>query len=147
MPQETKQIEIAAPARKCYDTICDFASYPQWQKTISQVTILDYENSKPLIVEYHLSVMLKTMQYTLSYAYDEQNSQKLKLSWTYVGGDLKDLQGSYLFEEVAENKTIATYSLNLELNFVVPTFIMNNMRNSAMLESMQALKKRAEEKR
>lgn len=146
MPQETKQIEILASARQCYSAICDFASYPQWQKNITNVFILEQENSRPIIVEYELDVMIKKLSYTLRYTYSEQDPKQLKLSWVYVGGDLKDIQGSYTFEELSNNKTIATYSLNLELGFAVPSFVMNKMKSSAMKESMQGLKEHVEKK-
>ncbi len=146
MEQALKKIEIAASARQCYDTICDFTTYPQWQKTIKQVTILDRENGRPTVVEYEID-LIKIVRYTLHYTYEESNPQKLKLAWTYVGGDLKNIEGSYTFEEVAPNKIIATYSLALELGFGVPGFLMNRMRDSAMQESIEALKKRAESKK
>ena len=63
------KIEILASPMRCFETISDYASYPQWQSAIKEATILDYEDDRPSIVEYKLDAMLKIVEYTLRYEY------------------------------------------------------------------------------
>ncbi len=144
MHEERKEVEILANVKKCFETICDFESYPTWQKTIKEVNILDKENGRPVIVEYTLDAVLKTIQYTLHYTYKEDDPKKLFLGWTYVGGDLKNIEGSYTFTEITPQKTLATYALELELGISVPGFILKKFKENAMEDSIMSLKKRAE---
>lgn len=145
MHEERKEVEISASVKKCFDTICDFTSYPTWQKTIKEVTILDKENGRPAVVEYKLDAILKTIQYTLHYNYKEDDPKKLSLGWTYVGGDLKKIEGSYTFKEISPQKTLATYCLELDLGVNVPGFILKKFKENAMEDSIMSLKKRAEQ--
>lgn len=144
METVSKEVEILVSPKKCFDAICDFESYPQWQKTIKEVTILDKEGGRPMVVEYKLDAVIKTIQYTLNYIYEDSDPKKMMLAWTYGGGDLKKIEGSYLFTELAPNKTKAVYTLDLELGLTVPNFILKKFRESMMEESVLALKKRAE---
>ena len=144
MHEECKEIEILTSAKKCFDTICDFESYPAWQKTIKAVNILDRENGRPVIVEYKLDAILKTIEYTLNYIYKEDDPKKLFLGWTYAGGDLKKIEGSYTFTALNEQKTLATYRLVLDLGITVPGFILKKFKENAMEDSIVSLKKRAE---
>ncbi len=144
MAQEVQKIEIQASNKKCYDVICDFLNYPKWQKNVEKVNVLDSENNRPTVVEYQINAIMKTVTYTLQYNYTEKNTKEKKIEWTYIGGDVKNIEGYYIFEEIAENKTLATYSLALELGFSVPQFLLNRMKTASMKETLEALKNRAE---
>lgn len=146
MSQEIQKIEIAESAQKCYDVICDFKRYSEWQKNVEKIMILDSENGRPSVVEFQVNAVMKTVNYTLQYNYDESNPKKMKLAWTYVGGDVKNIEGNYVFEEISDKKTIATYTLNLELGFSVPKFLLDKMKVASMQEVLSALKKRTEAK-
>ena len=146
MYEVEKSIEIWASPEKCFKTICDFETYPEWQQAIKKVTILDQdEKNGPTVVEYELDVFVKTINYTLNYKYEENNSKKFVLKWDYAGGDLKNIEGSYTFEEAEKGKTLATYSLTLELAAKVPEFILKKLKDKMMTDSMNSLKKRSED--
>ena len=141
---ESRQTYINSSPTNCFKTICDFESYPEWQKTIKKVIVLEKENGRPLIVEYHLDAILKTITYTLRYTYHDKDAKKMILEWDYVGGDLKKIVGSYTFEEIEPNKTLATFWLDVELGLWVPRGILEVFKTKTIEESIQALKLRVE---
>ena len=144
MDEQKRSMQINAKPATCFQIIADFEKYPAWQKRVKEVTILEQEHGRAVIVEYALDATLKTINYTLRYSYDEKDPKKLLLSWDYVGGDLKKIVGSYIFEEVAEGKTNVTFYLQIEIGQWVPNFVMHAFREGSMQETLEALKKRAE---
>lgn len=142
MEKQQKTIEINADIEKCYATICDFESYPQWQDTIQSVSVLEKDaENRATIVEYDVKILVKKLNYTLRYEY---NPQQHTLTWGYVGGDLKNIEGSYVFSKIDEQKTSATCTFEIELGLWVPKKILNTLKDVSMIDSMKALKKRAE---
>lgn len=144
MQKQEKSLEINGTVRKCFETISDFASYPQWQKSIKEVQIIEHENTRPVIVEYKLDAILKTICYTLRYEYDERDPKNLILDWFYVGGDLKNVEGRYTFKELDSSKTLATLYMGVEIGIWAPQFILNTFKEKNMQESIHALKTRVE---
>lgn len=144
MEKQQKTIEINADIETCYATICDLESYPQWQDTIQSVSVLEKdEENRPLIVEYDVKILVKKLNYTLRYEYDKDQHI---LKWSYVGGDLKNIEGSYVFQKVNDQTTSATCTFEIEIGLWVPKKIMNTLKNVSLVDSMKALKKRAESK-
>ena len=145
MHKQSKEIEIHADVSVCYRTICDFESYPSWQKSIQSVTVLERENDRPIVVEYELDAILKKICYTLHYSYEEDEQRSI-LTWDYVGGDLKNIEGKYIFEQIAPSKTKATFYLEVAIGKWVPEFVLKKFKEINMKESVEALKKRVESK-
>ncbi|WP_372368724.1 SRPBCC family protein [Candidatus Uabimicrobium sp. HlEnr_7] len=142
MEKQQKTIMINTDIEKCYKTICDFETYPQWQDTIKNISVLERDTkNRPIIVEYDVKILVKKLNYTLRYEYDEE---KHTLTWGYVGGDLKNIEGSYVFAKVNDQTTSATCNFEIELGLWVPKKIMNTLKNVSLVDSMNALKKRAE---
>ena len=69
------------------------------------------------------------------------------ISWSYVEGDVKDVTGSYTFEKIDKNKTLATFSTYVDPGFWVPGPIINTLNNVAMKKSMEELKDAVEGKK
>ncbi len=139
-------IEIFAPAKECYQFICDFERYIEWVSMVKKVNIIKREANRPKIVEYiiNLGILPKDFRYVLNYRYDDNN---LILSWTYVEGSLRDVQGEYLFRAVAPDRTKATYKLAVDPGFWVPEIMKNKIINIAMKGSMHDFKKAVESKK
>lgn len=136
-------IEINAEPEDCFKVICDFSRYPQWVSFVKKVNILKVENMRPRIVEFivNLSVLPKDFRYVLDYKYDDI---KNLLTWTYVEGSLRDVQGEYSFKLKSPGITIATYKLAVDPGFWVPEIIKNKIINIGMKGSMEAFKKEVE---
>ncbi|MCL4478307.1 MAG: hypothetical protein M1381_04305 [Deltaproteobacteria bacterium] len=141
----TRTIEINGVIGKCYHRICDFVSYPDWQSAVKEVKVLKKDKTgKPKIVEFRISVLGKEVRYVLDYKYNEK---EYGISWSYVEGDVKDVTGSYTFEKIDKNKTLATFSTYVDPGFWVPGPIINTLNNVAMKKSMEELKDAVEGKK
>lgn len=139
-------VEISSTPEECYKFICDFENYVSWATPVKKVNIVKRENNRAKIVEYiiNLGVLPKDFRYVLNYKYDDNN---FVLSWTYVEGSLRDVQGEYSFRAIAPDRTLATYKLAVEPGFWVPEIIKNKIINVAMKGSMNDFKKAIEIKK
>jgi ribosome-associated toxin RatA of RatAB toxin-antitoxin module len=144
MHQQKLTTEINASAAKCFQVICDFANYPQWQKSIKDVQILERNQVRPVVVKYKLDVIMKTVSYTLRYSYDEHDPANLVISWNYVTGDIQNIEGKYNCKAINPARTEVTFFLAIEIGGWVPGFIMKTLKEASMQETLSALKNRAE---
>ncbi len=139
----TRTIEIRSTPDKCYKKICDFESYPVWQSAVKSVKVLKKDkNGRPKHVELKVSVLSREIRYVLDYKYDDK---KHMLEWNYVEGDLEDVRGSYTFEKINKDKTLATFTTYVDPGFWLPDTIMNVLNNVSMKRSIEELKDAVEE--
>ncbi|MFC1848997.1 SRPBCC family protein [candidate division CSSED10-310 bacterium] len=143
MPKEAAHsVIIDASQKDCYDAICDFESYPEWQKVISKVNVWEhYPDGRPKVVEYFLLALVKQIRYVIDYTYNDDDPS---LHWTYVEGDINDVEGHYLFEDMGDGSTKATYQLTLTFSMYIPGKIMDALNQQVMKGSVIALKRRVE---
>lgn len=141
----TRTIEINGTPDKCYKKICNFESYPKWQSAVKEVKVLKKDkDGKPKVVETKISVLGKEIRYVLDYKHDDK---KYMLVWSYIEGDVKDVRGSYMFEKIDKNRTLATFTASVDPGFWVPGPIINTLNNVAMKKSMEELKDAVEGKK
>ncbi len=139
----TRTIEINGTVDKCYKKICHFESYPEWQSAVKSAKVLKKDkNGKPKHVEFKISVLSKEIRYVLDYKYDDK---KHMLEWGYIEGDVKDVKGSYTFEKMDKDKTLATFTAYVDPGFWLPETIMNVLNNVSMKKSMEEFKDAVEE--
>lgn len=137
-----KSIVIAAYQKECYEAICNFESYPSWQKAIQSVKVLERgKDNRPVVVEFWLDAILKKIKFVNRYEYFDKD---FILSWKAVGGDIKINDGSYVFQKLREGKTNAVFSLYVELGFYAPKRVIDYMNNISMRNSIRALKENVE---
>jgi len=133
-----KSLVINASPQDCYDAICDFESYPSWQKLIQSVKVIEYDDQKrPEVVEFWLDAILKKVKFVNKYEYFPED---FIMSWKAANGDIKTNEGSYVFKKLREGKTNAIFSLHIELGFYAPKRILDYMNNISMRNSIRALK-------
>lgn len=139
-----KSIAINASPQQCYDALCQFESYPQWQSAVQSIKIVErYPDGRPRDVEVVVHAVVKKIRYVLRYQYDDV---RRKLSWTYVEGDVRDAQGWYEFKEVDGSKTEATCQMGVDPGFWVPKTIRNTLTEVTLTKSMEELRVYAEKK-
>ena len=129
---------ITASQQDCYDTICNFESYPSWQKVISEARILEIgSDSRPEVVEFTMDAILKKVKFINKYEYFDKD---YILSWKAAGGDVKVNDGSYVFQKLRGGRTNAIFSVYIELGFYAPKRIVDYMNKITMRNSIRALK-------
>ncbi|MFW5862111.1 MAG: type II toxin-antitoxin system RatA family toxin [Spirochaetota bacterium] len=143
--EATSHIEINAPARVCYDILCDYERYPEWFKYVNTVDIKEYgEDGRPVVVFYRFDVALK-QGFTIlqTYSYDDQN---LVLHFESAGGDFKKSGGYFKFIPGEDENTRVEYMVHVTLGFPVPQRVVDYVVDYAMKDVLKNLKSEAEKK-
>jgi uncharacterized membrane protein len=104
-------VEIAAPRERCYEIAADIEHAPEWQGTLEEVEVLERDDEgRPLVVETVSDAMVKKVRSQLRFGYDPPQG----LTWEQEKGDAKWLTGSWVFEDLADDGTRATYGLRTD---------------------------------
>lgn len=132
---------VRAPIALCFETLVDFASYPDWFRVISSATI---EHSDPgaqrWTVRYELDAILKTITYTLAY----EGTRPDRLTWKMTTGDLAAIEGCYELVELEPGLTEATCTQAIDIGMWVPGIVRRPFESSAVQDSVREFKKAAE---
>lgn len=134
-------IEISAPAKDVFAVATDLASYPEWNSNITKVEILQRDDSdRPTKVWMEVDAKLKIISYTLDYDYSDAPGT---LSWTLVDGDVRELEGSYAFDESGD-VTQVSYEMRIDPGFFVPTLLRRQAERQIARAALEGLKARVE---
>jgi uncharacterized membrane protein len=102
--------------------------------------VLDrYPDGTAKRVEFILDMTIKTIRYVLEYTYERPNGA----SWHLVEGDVKDVAGSYRFDETPTGVK-ATCTQAVELGFWVPGFIRSLAEAKALRDSVEEFRRAVE---
>ena len=134
-------IDIEASAQEIFDVATDFDTYPDWNANIKNIEIKETdEEGYATQVWYEVDAKVRTVRYTLEYDYTDAPEA---FSWGLVEGDVKELSGSYSFDEF-DDVTEVTYELSIEPGFPLPGFMKRQAEKQIMKGALQDLKKRVE---
>ena len=143
---ETRQsftTDIEASPEECFETILDFAAYPNWSSVITAASVREVDDDgAPRIVEFELDMTIKTIRYVLEYT----ASPPERLDWKLVEGDVAGVEGSYLFE-AADEKTRTTCEQAVDLGFWVPGPIRRIAEQKALKDSVLEFKAEVERRK
>ena len=141
MKKASQQARIAASAQECFDAIVDFETYPEWQEAVQSCEVLSRDDAgRARRVRTTIDAKVKRVSYTLDYSYDEPHA----VSWDFVEGDPKRVEGEFVFEEDADGMTLATYSLRLDAGVWIPGPIAKVLNDQVMKRAVEDLKRRVE---
>jgi uncharacterized membrane protein len=125
---------VAAPAAECFAVLTAFEDYPRWSSPVTACRVLERgADGLPKRVEFMLDMTVKTIRYVLDYTFDPPRGA----TWKLVEGDVKDVEGSYRFEETSAGTTIATCTQSIDLGFWLPGFLRNGFEKKALRDSVE----------
>lgn len=135
-----QSIEIDAEPAACFAVASDVAAYPEWATGVRSTDVLETDSEgRPHRAAFVIDGMVKEISYTLTYSYDEPHS----ISWTAdPGPDLKALEGSYTFKEIAEGRTEIVYALRAEPAFTIPGFLRRQVEKQIVGTALRGLRER-----
>jgi uncharacterized membrane protein len=135
-------VEIEAPVKTCFDAITDYETFPSWQSAVVDTEVLDWdEQGRGKRVRLFVDAKVRKVDYTLGYRYNEPT----RIEWDFVEGNgINDADGHYLFEELAPDRTRATYKLGLEVGIPLPGPVARRAHRSTLKASVEDLKREAE---
>jgi uncharacterized membrane protein len=137
-------ITIGASAAQVMDVIADFEGYPEWAGVKSARVVKKDRKGRAGEVEFEVSApLVGEVLYTLSYHYLPDDAG---VSWTTkeIEGNIRDIQGEYLLDELDEDETKVTYSMTLDLALKVPGFLRRQGEKQIVKTALDGLKKRVE---
>lgn len=134
-------IDIEADAQTIFDVATDLEAYPEWQPNVKRVDIRETDaQGRPLEVFFEVDAKIKKLGYTLAYDYSEA---PLSFRWSLIEGDVKELEGSYAFDEF-DDVTEVTYELKLDPGFKVPGILKRQAERQIVATALKDLKERIE---
>ncbi len=135
-------LEIDAPIETCYAAIIDYETFPAWQGAVVDTEVLDWDKKgRGKRVRLFVDAKVRKVDYTLDYSYDEP----LRIEWDFVEGNgINAADGHYLFEDLGNDRTRATYKLGLEVGIPLPGPVARRAHKSTLKGSVEDLKKEAE---
>ena len=141
MKHGQQQALIPASPQDCFDAITDYETFPDWQDAVRSVEVVSrYDDGLGREVSFVVDARVKTISYRLEYSYDEP----YRIEWDYLGGDVRDIDGSMTFEEQDDGLTLATYSVLLDAGVWMPGPIRKVLSDQVMKRSVDDLKRRVE---
>jgi ribosome-associated toxin RatA of RatAB toxin-antitoxin module len=136
-----QQALIEASPEDCFDAITDYETFPSWQEAVQSVEVVSrYEGGLGREVDFVVDAKVKKISYRLEYSYEAPH----RIEWDYLGGDVRDIDGSFVFEEQEDGLTLATYSVLLDAGVWMPGPIRKILSDQVMKRSVDDLKRRVE---
>jgi uncharacterized membrane protein len=134
-------IDIAASAEEIFAVATDLEKYPEWNANIKKVEVKESDDEgRPTTVWMQVDAKIKTVSYTLAYDYSEAPES---FSWDLIEGDVKELSGSYVFDEF-DDVTEVRYETRVDPGFPMPGMIKRQAQKQIVKGALQDLKKRVE---
>jgi uncharacterized membrane protein len=142
--QAREQTTINAPVERCFATLVDFESYPEWAGDLKQATVVARDDQeRATVVEYRAAAMGRSTTYRLQYDYEGAPN---RLGWELLSGDLeRELDGNYLLHAGTDpDTTEVTWELSLDLIVPIPGFVKRRAEARIIKTALLELKARIE---
>jgi hypothetical protein len=135
-------VEIDAPIDTCFAAIIDYETFPSWQGAVVDTEVLDWDSKgRGKRVRLFVDAKVRKVDYTLDYSYDQPE----RIEWDFVEGNgINGADGHYLFEDLGNDRTRATYKLGLEVGIPLPGPVARRAHKTTLKGSVDDLKKEAE---
>lgn len=138
--QAQYSLVIDADPVTCFDAIIDYETFADWQAAVKSVEVLSRDEAgRGRDVRFHIDAKVREVTYTLRYSYDPP----YRITWDYVGGDVKSVDGSYTLA-ADDERTLATYALAIDPGVWLPGPVKKVLTDQVMKRSVEDLKRRVE---
>jgi uncharacterized membrane protein len=105
-------VEIEAPIEEVFAVAADVEGSPRWQPEIKLAECLERDSDDhQVLVRTETDAKVRTLGSTLRFGYDDPTG----ISWEQTEGDLKSVKGSWEFEDLGDDRTRATYWMEVDL--------------------------------
>ena len=104
--------EIDAPIAKVFAVAADVEGSPQWQPEIKVAECLERDaDGNQVLGRTETDAKVRRLGSTLRFDYDEPT----RIRWEQTDGDLKSVKGSWELEDLGDDRTRATYWMEVDL--------------------------------
>jgi ribosome-associated toxin RatA of RatAB toxin-antitoxin module len=137
----TQSLVIEAEPAVCFEAITDYETFPEWQTAVKKVQVRSRdEDGRGREVRFEIDAKVRQVSYTLRYSYEPPHL----ITWDYVEGDVKSVDGEYVFEDRGDGMTLATYSLTIDPGVWLPGRVKKMLADQVMKRSVEDLKRHVE---
>jgi ribosome-associated toxin RatA of RatAB toxin-antitoxin module len=137
----THSLVIEADPAVCFEAITDYETFPEWQAAVKEVDVLSRDRAgRGRDVRLVIDAKVRQVSYTLRYSYERPHL----ITWDYVDGDVKSVDGEFVFEDQGDGTTFATYSLDIDPGVWLPGRVKKMLTDQVMKRSVEDLKRRVE---
>ena len=134
-------VDVKATAEEIFEVATDFEAYPEWNTNIKRAEIKETDGQgRATQVFYEVDAKVKTVTYTLEYDYSNAPES---FSWDLVDGSVKELSGSYTFDEF-DDVTEVQYETKIDPGFPLPGILKRQAEKQIVKGALADLKKRVE---
>jgi carbon monoxide dehydrogenase subunit G len=124
----TASAEIDAPIERVWALVEDVLVAPEWQGGLVAITPLERDSERrPTLVESESDIKVRHVKTQVRFRYDPPT----RLSWTQEKGDLKSVEGSWTLEDLGDERTRATYTLDADPGRVLGMMIRGPVEAAA----------------
>jgi Polyketide cyclase / dehydrase and lipid transport len=104
--------DLGSSVEQCWAVIADVARWPEWQRVLETVTVIERDaQGRPAVCDTVSDAKLKKILVRVGMAYDPPH----RLAWSQIHAeDLDSLEGSWELESLAGGGTRATYRLAVD---------------------------------
>ena len=139
--QTESSIEIDASPATIMDVIADLPAYPQWSDGITQVTVLEEKDGRPLRARFHLESGPIRDTYELVYSWDGDRS----VTWQLTTGEmLTAMDGTYLLDSHGGSTTVH-YRLAVDVRIPMIGMIKRKAERIIVDTALKGLRRRVAE--
>jgi uncharacterized membrane protein len=134
-------IDVEASVERLFEVATDFEAYPEWNANIKNVEVRERDDEgRARLVWYEVDAKIKKLKYVLEYDYTDAPEA---FSWKLVDGDVKELRGSYRFDDFGD-VTEVQYETAIDPGFKVPGMLKRQAERQIVKGALEDLKKRVE---
>jgi ribosome-associated toxin RatA of RatAB toxin-antitoxin module len=134
--------EIEAPIDEVYAVAADVEGSTRWQPEIKVAECIERDReSNQALVHMETDAKVRRLGTEMRFSYERPN----RISWVQEDGDLKSVEGSWELEDLGDDRTRATYSMEVDLGRVLGMVIRGpvvGVLRGQMVDSMPGKLKR-----
>lgn len=136
-----RQVVVERSPQGCFDALVDFESYPRWQRTVKRCEVLSRDREgRARRVSFDVDAKLTAMSYTLDYSYEPPHL----VSWHFIEGDVRNVDGEFVLEDRGDGTTLATCAMRIDPGSALPDKMAPALSDHLIRHSLEDLKARVE---
>lgn len=139
--QRTEVLDV--PLEKLFNAITDYVAYPDFVSGMTSAEMIE-EGETESVVNFSID-LLKPIQYAIRISKEiSEDAGTAVVSWSLESSDfLKANNGRWNLRSLGDDRTEATYSLELDFNITVPGFVRKKLEKNILPKTIHEFGERA----
>ncbi len=116
----------------------DFEQLPKWQRAVKSASVLSRDDDgRADQVAYEIDARVTVVRYTLRHIYEAPK----RIGSAYVGGDFRDCEGEWTFDDLGDGSTRAAFRLRIDPGRIIPRPVVRMLNSRVMKGSVDDLQR------